>query len=160
MFQYLVVRTDTKLVQQLDDNHYNSKDLVEIKIPLNSPYITNTKGYERYDGSIELKGVQYNFVKRKIYNDTLYLVCIYNEKKMELTNAKNNFQKLVTDIPSNKKNNESNIKKLSSTDEYNFPLESALTNSAIISKQEKLFFSTALSTRFIQSKDQPPEISC
>ena len=69
MFQYLVVRSDTKLVQQLDDNHYNSKDLVEIKIPLNSPYITNTKGYERYDGSIELKGVQYNFVKRKIYND-------------------------------------------------------------------------------------------
>ncbi len=147
------------MVQQLDKNNYNDKDLVEVKMPLNSPYITNTKDYERYDGSIDMNGVHYNYVKRKIYDDTLYLMCIRNSQKMQLCEAKNNFQRLVTDVPSNKDNG-SATKKFNITDEYNFPPQSEFTYNTIVLKQDKLFFSTALLTRPIQTNDQPPEIFC
>lgn len=160
MFQYLIARSDVKLVQQLDKNNYSDKDLVEVKVPLNSPYITNTKGYERYDGSIDMNGVHYNYVKRKVYDDTLYLMCIRNSQKMHLCEAKNNFQRLVTDFPSNKKDNESNTKKFNITDEYNFPSQNVFTYNPIVLKQDKLFFSTALLTRPTQTNDQPPEVFC
>jgi len=147
------------MVQQLDKNNYSDKELVEVKVPLNSPYITNTKGYERYDGSLDMNGVHYNYVKRKVYDDTLYLMCIFNKQKMQLCDAKNNFQRLATDAPCNKKDNESNVKKFNITDEYNSTSENELTYNPTLLKQNKSFFTAALSTRPTQTNDQPPEIS-
>jgi len=146
------------MVQQLDKNNYSDKDLVEVKVPLNSPYINNTKDYERFDGSINLNGVHYNYVKRKVYDDTLYLMCICNKQKMQLCDAKNSYQRLVTDVPSNKKDNESNTKKFNITDEYYFTTQNEPTYNLNVFKQDKSFLSAALLTRPIQTNDQPPEI--
>jgi hypothetical protein len=159
VFHYLIESSDIKMIQQLDKNDFSDKDLVEVKMALNSPYITNTKGYERYDGSVDLNGVHYNYVKRKIYDDTLYLMCICNKQKMQLCDAKNNFQRLVTDVPSNKKGNESDVKKFNITDEYNFASKNELNCDPTLLKQNKPFFTAALSTRPTQTNDQPPEIS-
>jgi hypothetical protein len=43
-------------------------------------------------------------VKRKVYNDTLILMCIPNHSKMKLNSAKEQFFSLVNDISAEQKN--------------------------------------------------------
>jgi hypothetical protein len=99
--EYLQHRADRQLENQLDHNIYDETQLVEIKIPLNLPYQSNWAGYQRYDGALELGGVLYQYVKRKVSNDTLYLLCIPNMQKMHLETAKNELFKLTIDFNQN-----------------------------------------------------------
>ncbi len=91
-------------VQRLDDEQYDDQQLIEMKVPLPMPYQTNWADFERYNGEIEINGVHYNYVKRKVYNDTLILMCIPNQDKMKLNSAKEQFFSLVNDISADQKN--------------------------------------------------------
>ena len=118
-FNYFIQLSDTQLVQQLDTDNYKDADLVEIAMPLHMPYIINSNGYERYDGEIELNGAHYNYVKRKVSNDTLYILCLPNIQKAQVCAAKNDYTKQLSDIQSPKKSNESTAKKSLVLQEYN-----------------------------------------
>lgn len=98
---YLQHRADRQLLNQLDHNIYDETQLVEIKIPMNLPYQPNWEGYQRFDGELEFGGILYQYVKRKVSNDTLYLLCIPNTKKMHLETAKNELFKLTIDFNQN-----------------------------------------------------------
>jgi len=89
------------MVARIDRAEYNDKDLIEVKVPVNLPYQTNWKEFERYDGEIQIAGVHYNYVKRKLQNDTLILMCIPNTDKMKLFNARETFFSLVNDMQQN-----------------------------------------------------------
>jgi len=91
-------KTNENLEALLDSNSYDDAQLVELKIPLHLPYQTNRTTFERYNGEIELNGRLYKYVKRKVVNDTLYLMCIANTKKMHLETARNDFFKLSNDL--------------------------------------------------------------
>ncbi len=75
----------------LDSQQFKASDLFEIKIPLNSPYYNDSKSFERYDGSIEINGLHYNYVERKVDNDTLILVCVPNKAQNILSEAKDKY---------------------------------------------------------------------
>lgn len=111
--------SDKQTAQQLDEHIYDDEALVEIAIPLNMPYVSNQDSYERYDGSIELNGMHYNYVKRKINNDTLHILCIPNDQKTQLHEAKNDYTKQLADASSGKKENDSQGKKNTFFAEYN-----------------------------------------
>ena len=98
LFEELENRASYQLVQQLDNQEYNDQDLVEMKVPLPMPYQTSWSSFERFDGEIEIDGIHYNYVKRKVVNDTLILMCIPNHGKMKLNSAKEQFFSLVNDI--------------------------------------------------------------
>lgn len=98
-FSFAENAADEQMVSSLDHNDYNENDLLQIKYILNAPYITNNTGYERCDGQIEFNGVQYNYVKRMVKNDTLYLYCIPNQQKTALVNSKNEIAKQHNDNP-------------------------------------------------------------
>jgi hypothetical protein len=98
LFDKLEDRASYQLVEQLDNKEYNDDDLLEMKVPLPMPYQTNWSSFERYDGEIEINGIHYNYVKRKVVNDTLILLCIPNHDKMKLNSAKEQFFSLVNDI--------------------------------------------------------------
>ena len=98
LFDELENRASYQLVQKLDNQEYNDQDLIEMRVPLPMPYQTNWSSFERYDGEIEINGVHYNYVKRKVYNDTLILMCIPNQGKMKLNSAKEQFFSLVNDV--------------------------------------------------------------
>ncbi|TDH29314.1 hypothetical protein EXU57_04420 [Segetibacter sp. 3557_3] len=80
---------DQQLEIKFDNSNYDDESLVEIKIPVNLPYQINRPEYERFDGEIEVDGILYKYVKRKVENDTLFLQCIPNTAKMNLTIAVN-----------------------------------------------------------------------
>ena len=81
------------MILSLEKNDYSEADLVQIKVPVNLSYFTDQKEYARVDGAIELDGIQYNYVKRKICNDTLYLLSLPNQDKTRITYVKNNYAK-------------------------------------------------------------------
>lgn len=97
LFQYFINKSEKRLIQQLDVNKYDEQDLIVLKIPMYLPYYNSSGGTERVDGAIEMDGTHYNYVKRSVKNDTLYLYCIPNADKTKLSQTKNNFIKQASD---------------------------------------------------------------
>jgi hypothetical protein len=119
-FQYSIRKADERIIQQLDKNQYSENQLVEVKIRLNLPYLSDWGAYERFDGEIEFQGVHYNYVKRKVSQDTLYILCLPSQDKTELYKEKNNYLISVNDIASGKENSNSTAKKNISLNEYKY----------------------------------------
>ena len=162
LFQCLMDNADTQVVQSLDKNGYNDKDLVEVKLPLNMPYLTTAKDFVRVDGTLELNGIQYNYVKRKVAGDTLYLLCLPNLLKTQLHNAKTDFTKAATDIPSNKKSAETSlVKKPGAVNEYNYVAgQSVVAPQLLFNCSHNVFICPKTLPVFIKFPAQPPEHNC
>jgi len=159
-FDYFIHQADDETVQQLDSNNYNEDELIEIKVPLYLPYYSNLGEYERYDGQIELNGMHYNFVKRKVVNDTLYMLCLPNHVKTELYKAKNEFaaKENGTENAASKKGMESFSKKNNFETEYNqFSFQYNPLYTFLCTWKESVF-SSRLNSCFIASPAKPPEI--
>ena len=91
-------RADTKLEAKLDRNDYDESQLIEIKVPVNMPYQTDWANFERYDGEVEVNGIHYKYVKRKIQDGQLILKCIPNQTKQSLESAKDDIFKTNNDL--------------------------------------------------------------
>jgi hypothetical protein len=95
---HLEDQANEKMVQELDNSKYVASHLISIKVPLTFlPYYTNSAEYLRQDGRIEIGGVIYNYVKARIYNDSLEVLCIPNAEATKLLTAKNDFLKFSND---------------------------------------------------------------
>ncbi len=103
LIHFMQQKANVQLEAMLDEQPIEDSELFELKIPLHLPYQTNRPTYERYDGEVKRNGIIYKYVKRRITNDTLYLMCIKNIKKMEYENLKTDFYKNTNDLSS--KNN-------------------------------------------------------
>ena len=112
--------TDDQFAERADRDNYSEDDLIELKTALNLPYYTTSGDYERVDGEIELDGVLYNYVKRKVSNDTLYVMCLPNETKTKLYGSFLKFTEQAIDIPDNKKTNKPTLKKRSPLSDYHY----------------------------------------
>lgn len=155
-------QADLAMEQKLDNSDYDESQLFEIKVPLKLPYQTDWKGFERFDGEIEVDGIHYKYVKRAVYKDSLILLCLPNEGKMRLQSARDEFFKLVNDIqnPSqNKKSNNGNQHAVKSpvTEYY------TTSNSWLIPRLTALHYqfyisnSSYYSSGFTKSSEQPPD---
>lgn len=119
LFQYFINKSETRLIRQLDSNTYDEAALLVLKVPMNLPYYTSSSAAERVDGEIEISGIHYNYVKRRVLNDTLYLYCIPNTDKTKLSRAQNEFSKQASDAPpDNKKGGNALVKKMKWGVEY------------------------------------------
>ncbi|MEJ7587778.1 MAG: hypothetical protein WKI04_09490 [Ferruginibacter sp.] len=95
---FLENRENEKMELALDQNNYSDDQLISFKQPTNLPYYQNSKTFQRIDGEIEIDGIHYKYVKSRIYNDSLELLCIPNTGKMKIQAAKADFSKLVADF--------------------------------------------------------------
>jgi hypothetical protein len=160
---YFEHRADFVMEQKLDNSEYDESQLVELKIPLKLPYQNNWQEFERFDGEIEVDGIHYKYVKRKVYNDSLVLLCLPHESKMKLQYARDEFFKLVNDLqhPSqNKKSDGGNSLSVKNpvTEYY------SQSNYWLIPKLTALHFqfhvnnSSFHSSGFNITPEQPPEV--
>ena len=95
---FLENEQNEKMELAFDANNYTDQQLITIKQPTNLPYYQNSKTFQRIDGEIEIAGVYYKYVKCRIYNDSLEMLCIPNTGKMKIQEAKNDFSKLASDF--------------------------------------------------------------
>jgi hypothetical protein len=90
---------DRAMIAKLNSNDYSETDLVSIKVPVGYLYYyAGSTGFERIDGKVEIRGVQYNYVKRRFFNDSLELLCLPNKIATQLKTAKEDFYTLVNDL--------------------------------------------------------------
>jgi hypothetical protein len=89
-------RATARLESRIDAGQYSDDQLLEVKISLKVPYITDTK-YEACYGEAEYNGQTFRYVKRKVVGDTLYLLCIPHVEKDRINVAKTDFTKAVND---------------------------------------------------------------
>lgn len=160
---YFEAKNDILLEARLDDNRYDESQLIELKIPVNMPYQTSWAEFERYDGEVELDGVLYKYVKRKVDNDTLILLCIPNHKKMDLQTAKNEFFKNTNDLAQNSSSKKPSgsktisFKKLMSEyDDHSYAFSAGLITLNLQNRGFAYLVTSLLSSPHI-SPEQPPE---
>jgi hypothetical protein len=90
-------KQESQLQASLDKDEYNEQDLVYIKLPVNLPYYSNSPKYEKINGTVTVGGVEYKYVKRRIFNDSIELACILNIDNQQFQSARNEFTKLGSD---------------------------------------------------------------
>ncbi|GAC1419885.1 MAG: hypothetical protein NVS9B7_27700 [Flavisolibacter sp.] len=98
---YLQNIQESSLEAKLDNNNYNETDLITIKLPVTLPYYYNSKIYARINGTIEINGIEFKYVKRRIYNDSIELACIPNFSKKQFQSVKDDFVKLSSEGQNN-----------------------------------------------------------
>jgi hypothetical protein len=164
LFNYFEKEQGLRFIQQLDSQQYNEADLVEVKVPVLVPYHNNWSDFERYDGEITIEGVHYNYVKRKVQNDTLILLCLPNQEKMQMQTARDQFFSLVNDLQSNDQNNsgKGSVPKPSVAKnvitEYGQPEENSYLITPSLSKVLRIVSNdNTLSPGLLSSPEQPPE---
>lgn len=157
-FNFFINRSNQDLIQQLDNNQFHDRDLVEVKIPLSLPYTNDWADYERIDGEIEFNGTFYNYVKRKLSRDTLYLMCLRNSDKTELNVARYDYGKQVNDFPANKNSSSPLLKKGIPVIEYNQVFTTyTLPAPGVMQKPEVPPFASVLVTSYIDENFHPPQ---
>jgi hypothetical protein len=91
-------RSDRVLEASLDKEEYDPNDLITVKVPLTLPYVNDWSDFQRANGEIEIEGRVYKFVKRKICQGQLILLCLPDDRKTHLKMAKEDFFKLTNDL--------------------------------------------------------------
>lgn len=149
-----------KMELALDENNYSERQLISIKQPINLPYYQNSKTFQRVDGEIEIAGVLYKYVKSRIINDSLELLCIPNTGKMKIQAAKVDFSKMASDFQ------KSDNKKKSHPDSKSFQkavseFEEHQANSSVKISLHSLNYvvhnDSFVNSLFTKSVEQPPD---
>jgi hypothetical protein len=89
--------SDAYLEKQVDQNKYDEKDLISIKTKLNLPYYISSDQYERAYGAVSINGTNYQYVKRRVHNDTLELLCLPNHTSTKLQSVNNEVARSFAD---------------------------------------------------------------
>lgn len=95
---YFDQKAAAHLISLIEENNYNENELVSVKTPINLPYYSNSPKFERVDGEMEINGVVYQYVERRVYNDSLEIRVLPNQDRLHIKNAKESFDKLASDF--------------------------------------------------------------
>jgi hypothetical protein len=160
LISVIETRADQQLEAQFDENKYDESQLISIKIPVRYlPYFSNSTSFERVDGQIEIKGIQYKYVKRRIYNDSLEMLCIPNHMAMKLQTAQNEFFKFSNDLQQEKKSGQyPHAAKYLSIDYYTPPIHFGIVGPHFIFEKKSLRYSPAITSCYFPTREQPPDI--
>jgi hypothetical protein len=161
MFNLMANKSDAALELALDSQGYKDEDLICIKQPTNLPYYTDTKEFQRIDGEVEMNGVKYKYVKCRIYNGNLEMLCIPNKAKMQIEQSKNDYAKVAHDFQqdTNKKNSGSNNKSFQkSLSEFEELGQFIVVNFSTPLQHSFFIFNTpVVNKHFFNTVEQPPD---
>jgi hypothetical protein len=91
---YWQEKTQSELEAKLDVSDYDESQLITVKVPVTHlSYYNTSPVFERVNGSIEIGGMQYKYVKRRLYKDSLELLCLPDQGTMKLKATANDFLK-------------------------------------------------------------------
>lgn len=159
-FQYMINRSDSKVIDRINHNRYHNSDLIEVKIPVDLPTLQDWTEFETVSGQVQFRNNKYNYAEIKMTRDTLYLLVIPNHDRTKLVNANIIYAKQVNDIPLSKKSNNSLVKKSISESEYRrtqLNFTAAIPVNDIIRYHNYAFFN--IIKPFLGVPGQPPEAS-
>jgi len=102
--EYLQDRATRQLQAKLDRAEYQPDQLLHLKVPTTHlSYFNQSEEFEHIEGRIDVDGVAYQFVGRRIMNDSAEYLCIPNMAVQGLRTSGNNYFSLVNDFRSPQK---------------------------------------------------------
>lgn len=160
---FFAQRADLQMQAQLDDNQYSESELISIKVPATlPPYTLSSSVFEHMEGSIDIKGVNYRYVKRRFLNDSLELLCIPNMQKTSINNARDEFFKLANDFVSysgakktSTPHRDVKIEKQDLTNEHYFDLQQELSPNNFVYGNTKYLVHLS---DYLDQLDRPPQV--
>ncbi|MFT3681905.1 MAG: hypothetical protein QM791_16650 [Ferruginibacter sp.] len=160
IYNYLASKSDASLELALDHDNYKDEELITIKQPTNLPYYSNSTEFKRIDGEVEMDGIKYKYVKCRVYNGMLEMLCIPNKAKMQIEQNKNDYAKVAHDFQQNdtqKKDGKTTSfqKSLSEYEELSLPVIDC--GSKELSTIYVLVKSVPERTLFFTTVEQPPD---
>ena len=151
----------TSLQTQIDRDQYEDEGLVEVKIPMNLPYLSGWSTFEKYQGETQINGIHYKYVKRKVENGELVLLCILNHEKTLIQSARDDFFEIVNDLQPNsngKNSNDANSLAKNLLSEYCQQVNNWTLVGFIRGASNHYIFNSSLhSSRHVFIPEQPPE---
>jgi hypothetical protein len=75
-----------------------------LRLPLEGPYGRDDDRYISVRGEVTVEGQLYHFVKKKVYRDTLYIVCLEDEATTLARKATADYSQSLADQPHPKSN--------------------------------------------------------
>jgi hypothetical protein len=158
---YWEQRADNRLEASLDRNEYNEAQLVSIKIPVTDlSYYNSSTTFERVDGTIDVGGVQYKYVKRRIFKDSLELLCIPNMTAMQLRQSKNDFFRQVNDLQQQTNQGKKHNTTTNDISKDYTPTAMDITVPALTAASMpalSIFGSPDLPSRYVPTAEMPPD---
>lgn len=97
-FFFLTQSADERLAEKIKDSNDLDKDMIMIKFPFSVPYLSDSKDFESMEGEVNVKGIIYKYVKRKVARDTLFLICIENKEKTLIEKKRAEYFNKVNDL--------------------------------------------------------------
>jgi len=149
--------SDAYLEKQVDKNNYDQQELISIKTKLDLPYYTSSSQYERAYGSINIDGVNYQYVKRRVYKDTLELLCLPNHTKTKLQSVNNELTKELAEGQSTTPKKNTTIK--ITLPDFFQPIKTFSFSSLSTQRQPLPEFISYLSDGFGSNFKEPPKPS-
>ena len=112
VFYFLQQYADQQMSATLDNDDYNEADLIIVTIPISLPYYNDWTDFERVDGEVVYEGVVYKYVKRKVCQGQLVLLCLPDDKRTEIATTKDAFFKYSHDLMQHQRDQKSSNSKL------------------------------------------------
>lgn len=160
---YVQQKADTHFEQKIDNKEYDVSALIEVRAPVNLPYQTDWKEFERVSGEITINGMHYKYVERKLEAGEMIYKCIPDENKARLVNARENFFKLVNDLQTQSQH-QSEKQPAPSYKTFSFDYCEELNNWSIhplkhLSSTFNHTLSATTLSAFLNAVEQPPEVT-
>lgn len=92
-------KAEQDISRRLEADQYEREETITLKVPIAIPYYSGNDEYERVQGEIEHEGEFYRLVKQRIVRDTLFIVCIRDQRSKHLRQALADYVKTFTDKP-------------------------------------------------------------
>lgn len=155
-------RADQRQAGRLDRRDYDEAELISIDVPVTSlSYYNSSSDFERVDGRIDIGGVQYDYVERRIFKDSIEYRCIPNRTATNLKSARETFFQLVNDLSHNgqeKKTPHSATYKAFSPDYCETETGTFLSHTAIVAAPPTgILVTAALLFHYTPTAEMPPD---
>ena len=159
-FYYAEQKADMAMESRLDKDQYDVNDLISITVPLDNPYQLEQRNFQRIDGEFNFQGKNFKYVKRKVSDGKLILLCIPDARKMVLKKGKAEYGNAANDINGNSKgSSRSGTQKNFSGNDY-ISQTYQLNTSILPDFQSSILVSVVnakLVSQFIPSPGKPPQ---
>ena len=89
-----------QLEAQLDADKYDRSQLLSIRVSASHlSYYNSSQSFQRVDGQVQSGGIQYKYVARRIFNDSVEYLCIPDYAAMKLKGAGNEYSRKTSSFP-------------------------------------------------------------
>lgn len=155
---YMEKSSETAIEQKVEKSDYSTDELISVKTKLNLPYYSSSPLFERAYGSVTIEGIVYEYVQKRVYNDTLELLCLPNTAKTALHGLRNELTKSTADgqtsVPVKKVPSTLKISLPDFCQAFETPVAALLTGSNNFYLQNDSFFFSD----FSRQQERPPRV--